>query len=71
MKSAEDTWAEIKATTNLAALADQLKPKALTRAAVSAWAKVPAERVIELEALLGIPREQLRPDLYPARWSDL
>lgn len=28
--------------------------------------KVPAERVVELEALTGVPREDLRPDLYRA-----
>lgn len=26
--------------------------------------KVPAERVVELEKLTGVPREKLRPDLY-------
>lgn len=35
--------------------------------AVRLWrarGKVPAERVVELEALTGVPREELRPDLY-------
>jgi DNA-binding transcriptional regulator YdaS (Cro superfamily) len=26
--------------------------------------KVPADRVVELEQLTGVPREKLRPDLY-------
>lgn len=32
--------------------------------AVSMWAKVPAERVVEVERITDIPRECLRPDLY-------
>lgn len=34
--------------------------------AVSQWKRVPAERVIEVERATGVPREELRPDLYPA-----
>lgn len=37
----------------------------LSRGAVSQWTKVPAERVLEVERLTGIPREILRPDIYP------
>jgi len=29
-----------------------------------AWKKIPAERVIDLERVTGIPRHELRPDLY-------
>ncbi len=36
----------------------------LTRAAVVTWDRVPAERVVAVEQITGIPREQLRPDLY-------
>jgi DNA-binding transcriptional regulator YdaS (Cro superfamily) len=36
----------------------------ISRAAVSLWTKVPAEMVVEVEKITGIPREQLRPDLY-------
>jgi hypothetical protein len=36
----------------------------ITRAAVTFWPRVPAERVIDVERISGIPREQLRPDLY-------
>jgi len=37
------------------------------RAAVSKWSKrgIPAERVLDVERITGIPREQLRPDIYP------
>jgi DNA-binding transcriptional regulator YdaS (Cro superfamily) len=36
----------------------------LTRAAVWRWDEVPAERVVAVERITGIPREALRPDLY-------
>jgi DNA-binding transcriptional regulator YdaS (Cro superfamily) len=35
-----------------------------TRAAVAKWKQVPAERVVEVERITGIPREKLRPDLF-------
>jgi len=37
----------------------------LSRAAVSIWRRVPAERVLQVEGLTGVPRHDLRPDLYP------
>ena len=36
--------------------------------AIQAWLKknrVPAERVLAVEKATGVPRHQLRPDLYP------
>jgi DNA-binding transcriptional regulator YdaS (Cro superfamily) len=36
----------------------------LSRSAISLWDKVPAEVVVEVERITGIPRERLRPDLY-------
>lgn len=38
----------------------------LTRAAPYYWTRVPAERVLRVEELTGVPRHELRPDLYPA-----
>ena len=40
----------------------------LSRQAVYRWRAtgVPADRLIELEALTGVPRTELRPDLYAA-----
>jgi DNA-binding transcriptional regulator YdaS (Cro superfamily) len=35
--------------------------------AVSQWERVPPGRVIAIEKLTGVPREELRPDLYPRR----
>lgn len=33
--------------------------------AISQWKRVPAERVLDVERITGIPRQELRPDLYP------
>lgn len=36
------------------------------KATVSRWAsgRIPAERVVQIEVVTGIPRHKLRPDLY-------
>lgn len=31
--------------------------------------RVPAERVLEVERITGVPRQELRPDLYPPEAS--
>ena len=36
----------------------------IAQPSVSNWSKVPAERVIAVEAATGVSRKQLRPDLY-------
>ena len=33
--------------------------------AIYSWTRIPAERVLEVEALTGIPCCELRPDIYP------
>lgn len=35
--------------------------------AIVQWAKVPAERVVDVEHATGIPRQKLRPDLFDTR----
>jgi hypothetical protein len=35
-----------------------------TRAAIVKWQKVPAEYVVKVEEITGIPRHMLRPDLH-------
>jgi DNA-binding transcriptional regulator YdaS (Cro superfamily) len=32
--------------------------------AISQWKHIPVKRIVEVESLTGIPREDLRPDLY-------
>jgi DNA-binding transcriptional regulator YdaS (Cro superfamily) len=34
------------------------------------WRRVPAERVIDVERVTGIPRHELRPDIYPVPAGD-
>ncbi len=38
------------------------------KSTVTRWfqSKIPAERVLEIERFTGIPRHELRPDIYPA-----
>lgn len=38
----------------------------VTGPAISQWEQVPANRVIAVERASGVPRQELRPDLYPA-----
>jgi DNA-binding transcriptional regulator YdaS (Cro superfamily) len=47
---------------NVSAIARALS---ITPSAIHQWHRVPAERVIEFERVTGIPRHELRPDLYP------
>lgn len=37
----------------------------ISQPSVSNWSKIPAQRVIAVEAATGVPRAELRPDLYP------
>lgn len=37
----------------------------ITSQAISQWRQVPHERVLAVEKITGIPRYELRPDLYP------
>jgi DNA-binding transcriptional regulator YdaS (Cro superfamily) len=37
----------------------------LNKATVHQWNRVPAERVLAVEAATGVPRQRLRPDIYP------
>lgn len=54
----------IKAAGGPSALAKSLGVK---RQAIYQWGRIPADRVITIERLLGgrITRHQMRPDLYP------
>lgn len=37
----------------------------LTPQAISQWRRVPVERVLDVEKATGVPRHELRPDIYP------
>lgn len=52
----------IEAAGGVRALARQL---GVSQPAISVWKRVPADRVLAVEAATGIDRSQLRPDLYP------
>jgi TorA maturation chaperone TorD len=53
----------IKAAGGVRSLARQLD---ISQPAISTWKRVPAERVLSVEAATGVPRATLRPDLYPS-----
>lgn len=42
----------------------------VTPQAVSGWKRVPSLRVLDVERATGVPRHELRPDLYPPPVSE-
>jgi TorA maturation chaperone TorD len=53
----------IEAVGGVRALARSL---GISQPAISAWKRVPSDRVVAVETATGVPRGQLRPDLYDA-----
>ena len=51
----------IEAGGGISALARKL---GISQAALSKWRRVPAHQIIAVEKATGVPREELRPDLY-------
>jgi len=47
-------------------LAGLAAPCGVSRQAVSQWRACPPMRVLAVEAASGVPRHELRPDLYPS-----
>lgn len=45
----------------VAQLASQL---GIARQAIYQWSRIPAERVADVERITGVPRNELRPDLF-------
>ena len=43
----------------------------ISQPSVSNWIRVPAERVVSVEAISGVDRAVLRPDLYGGQYGDL
>lgn len=58
-----DTWNLLRG--RYGRMAKVARGLGITRAAVWQWRRVPAQRVLEVERITGIPRYELRPDLYP------
>jgi TorA maturation chaperone TorD len=56
----------IRAAGGVGALAQKI---GISQPSVSNWSRVPAERVISVEAVTGVARDVLRPDLYGAQPS--
>lgn len=48
-------------------LADLARELSVNKSTATRWSKrrVPAERVLEIERFTGVPRHELRPDIYP------
>jgi len=51
---------KVGGATSLAKLLGKITPQA-----VSQWQRVPVERVLDVEKATGVPRHELRPDIYP------
>jgi DNA-binding transcriptional regulator YdaS (Cro superfamily) len=64
MKVAKGLETAIKKAGGVRALARLL---GINASAISRWTEVPARHIISIERLTGVPREVLRPDLYPPR----
>lgn len=54
-----------RAITNAGGQSALARRLGVTRAAVAQWEICPPFRVLAVEAETGVPRHQLRPDLYP------
>ena len=69
MQTPEEAWAAARKGRNLTKLAAQVK---VSRQAIHSWTRVPEHRLKLVSRLTGVPRETLRPDLYPPEpWSAL
>lgn len=38
----------------------------IARQAIYQWKRIPAERVVDIERITGVPRTELRPDIFGA-----
>lgn len=58
----------IKAAGGVASLA---RAVGISQPSISAWSRIPAERVLTIEAFTSVPRFILRPDLYGSAGADV
>ena len=65
MKKQINPIARIKSSRGLAAKI--ARGLGISEPSISKWERIPAERVIAVEKISGIPREELRPDLYAGK----
>jgi TorA maturation chaperone TorD len=54
-----------KAIDNVGGVRALARSLGISQPAISSWRRVPADRVLSVEATTGISRNDLRPDLYP------
>lgn len=54
-----------RAIERVGGLSGLANPLGISEQAVSQWDKVPPRRVLEVERVSGVPRHELRPDMYP------
>jgi DNA-binding transcriptional regulator YdaS (Cro superfamily) len=54
-----------RAIKNVGGLAGLAAPLGISEQAISQWDEVPPLRVLAVERVSGVPKEELRPDLYP------
>jgi DNA-binding transcriptional regulator YdaS (Cro superfamily) len=57
----------IQAAGGLSPLARKL---GMSQQALSEWRRIPADRILQVEAVTGIARERLRPELYRSNDHD-
>lgn len=65
-RSASRTKALTRALELAGGPAGLARPLGVSIQAVSQWDEVPPLRVLAVERVTGVPRHELRPDLYPA-----
>lgn len=66
MPMSEETFYQLLEDKNIRP-AELARKMDLNRSSITIWARnrIPAERVLEVERITGIPRTRLRPDIYP------
>jgi DNA-binding transcriptional regulator YdaS (Cro superfamily) len=59
--NSDSVRAAVKAAGGMRALARALE---INYQSIQSWKRIPAERVVDVEQITGIPREKLRPDIF-------